>query len=181
MKKFFMMAAVCFACLTASAQAEVGSISIMPKVGVNFANVTEGDGDMKIGLVAGAEAEYQFAEKLSFTGGLLYSMQGSKGEGDDLKMDYINIPILANYEVIPGLKVKAGVQPAFLMSAKVGDFDIKDACKSFDLAIPVGASYQISDFVIDARYNFGLSGIYDGDGDGKNSVIQLTVGYKFAL
>lgn len=51
--------------------------------------------------------------------------------------------------------------------------------KSFDLSIPLGLSYEISDFVIDARYNLGLTKIIDnGDAKNKNSVIQITVGYK---
>ncbi len=176
-----MMAAVCLACLTANAQTEVGTITLQPKVGVNFANVTDSEGDMKFGLVAGAEVEYQMAEQFSLTGGLLYSMQGTKDSDAKMKLDYLNIPILANYEVIPGLKVKAGVQPAFLMSAKVEDVDIKDICETFDFSIPIGASYEFSDFVIDARYNIGVTSIGKGDDSGKNSVIQVTVGYKFAL
>ena len=51
-----------------------------------------------------------------------------------------------------------------------------------DLSIPIGLSYEISDFVIDARYNFGLTHIYKDDpGSSKNGVIMLTVGYKIPL
>ena len=57
---------------------------------------------------------------------------------------------------------------------------LEDAVKGFELSIPVGLSYEISDFVIDARYNFGVTKVLDGD-DCKNSVFQFTVGYKFAL
>ena len=118
-------------------------------------------------------------------------MQGVKGDGDaKIKTEYINIPILANYYVAPGLAIKAGVQPGFLMSCKMddgeGDVDAKDFAEKFDLSIPVGVSYEISDFVIDARYNFGLTNVWKDDykkllGDAKNSVISLTVGYKFGL
>ena len=52
--------------------------------------------------------------------------------------------------------------------------------KKFDLSIPLGLSYEFSDFVIDARYNLGLTKIAE-DMDGKNSVIMLTVGYKISL
>ena len=51
-----------------------------------------------------------------------------------------------------------------------------------DLSIPIGLSYEISDFVIDARYNFGLTHIYKDDpGSSKNGVIMLTEGYKIPL
>jgi hypothetical protein len=53
----------------------------------------------------------------------------------------------------------------------------KDGLKKFDFSIPLGLSYEIEDFVIDARYNLGLGKVDDVDGS-KNSVIMLTVGYK---
>jgi hypothetical protein len=79
------------------------------------------------------------------------------------------------------------VQPAFLTSAKDktsgNSVDIKDACNKFDFSIPVGLSYEISNVVIDARYNFGLTKVYKGSDviKSKNSVIQITLGYKFDL
>ncbi len=51
----------------------------------------------------------------------------------------------------------------------------------------MGVSYQIPTIpiVIDARYNLGLTKVNkeseEGYKDLKNNVIQLTVGYKFAL
>ena len=105
-------------------------------------------------------------------------------DGDDkLKLGYLNIPILANYYVIPGLAIKAGVQPGFLLSAKDEDGDDeKDGMNSFDLSIPIGASYEYKNFVFDARYNFGLTKINKhGSNSHKNSVFMITVGYKFAL
>ena len=185
MKKFMMMVAMAFATLTASAQAEAGTLTLKPFVGMNLANVTKLDGDMKVGVVAGAELGYQATDAFAVTAGVAYSMQGSKAKNNDvkLKMDYLNIPILANYYVVKGLAIKAGVQPGFLLSSKLGDADIKDGCKKFDLSIRMGLSYEISDFVIDARYNLGLTKSFKGDDvEGtKHSVIQITLGYKFAL
>lgn len=43
------------------------------------------------------------------------------------------------------------------MSAKVEDVDYKDACKKMNISIPIGVSYEFSDFVIDAHYNLGLT------------------------
>ena len=183
MKKFMMMVAMAFATLTASAQAEAGTLTLKPFVGMNLANMTKSEGDMKIGVAAGAELGYQVSDAFALTAGVGYSMQGVKLDGGKIKMDYLNIPVLANYYVVKGLAIKAGIQPGFLLSAKAGDTDIKDGCKKFDLSIPVGLSYEISDFVIDARYNLGLTKSFKGDDvEGtKNSVIQITLGYKFAL
>ena len=183
MKKFMMMVAMAFATLTASAQAEAGTLTLKPLVGINVANITDDDGDAKVGLAAGAELGYQLNESFAVTAGAIYSMQGAKSEGVKLNLDYINIPILANYYITKGLAVKAGIQPAFKVKseakADVVSVDM-DGFKSFDLSIPVGLSYEVSDFVIDARYNWGISKVLEGF-DSKNTVFQFTVGYKFAL
>lgn len=185
MKKIMMIAALMVATLSANAQ----QMFIKPMVGGQLTTLT-GDGvegaKMKFGLVAGAEFGYNFSEQLGLTAGLLYSMQGSavKNSDDKWKTDYLNIPVLLNFYAAPGFAIKAGVQPGFLMSAKAGDHDMKDNCEKFDFSIPLGLSYEISDFVIDARYNLGLSSILKDangihwDAKAKNSVIMLTVGYK---
>ena len=180
-----MIAVMMVATLTASAQQEAGTWSITPKVGFNLANLS-GDIDgnsMKFGLVAGAEAMYQFTPMIGLSAGLLYSMQGCEGEGDSkLNIDELNIPVLANFYVAPGFALKAGLQPGLIVSAKekAGDYsvDVKDAMQSLEISVPIGASYEFSDFVIDARYNLGLSKLNKGNGSIRNSVFQITVGYK---
>ena len=185
MKKMMMIAVMLVATLTASAQQDPGTWSITPKVGFNLANLA-GDVDgtsMKFGLVAGAEAMYQVSPMIGLSAGLLYSMQGAEGKGDTkANYDFLNIPVLANFYVAPGFALKVGLQPAFVMSAKEKggnvEVDVKDYTQSIILDVPIGASYEFSNFVIDARYNLGVSKINKGDGSVRNSVIQLTVGYK---
>lgn len=186
MKKLLMIVAMMVATLSANAQNEVGQVTLKPMVGMTLATITDFDNvKMKAGLVAGVEAEYGISENFGITGGVLYSMQGCKAkEGDGkMKLDYINVPILANYYVIPGLAIKAGIQPGFLMSAKDHDGNsFKDEMKKVDISIPLGASYEFENFVIDARYNLGLTkGNKNGSASNKNSVLMFTVGYKFAL
>ena len=194
MKKMFLTAAMMLASVATFAQNAVGQITIQPKVGLNIANVTDADDvDARIGLAAGAEFEYGVTDMIGVSAGLVYSMQGYKfSEGNydtTVKLDYLNVPILANVYVAPGLAVKLGVQPGFKLSSKVkmegsgtsieGESD-DDGVKGFDLAIPVGVSYQYQNIVLDARYNWGVTKVFD-DGDSKNSVFQITLGYKFAL
>lgn len=185
MKKLFMLAV---AAMLATMSVNAQQMFIKPMVG---GTLTTFSGDVhnnkvKVGLVAGAEFGYNFAENMGVTVGALYSMQGSaiKDVDDKIKMNYLNIPVLFNYYIIPGLAIKAGVQPGFLMSSKYGDTDMKDYSKKFDLSIPMGLSYEISDFVIDARYNLGATNFLKDnnglfwDGKARHSVIMLTVGYK---
>lgn len=195
MKKLMIMAAFMVAAVTANAQGEVGSLTIQPKIGMNLATMTKMD-DTKIlvGMAGGIEAEYVVANKFSVALGALYSKQGCAFDTDidyaHYSMDYLNIPIVANYYIIPGLAIKAGIQPSFLMGAKYkikedgysDSGDIKDDCKTFDLAIPLGASYEYKNFVFDARYNLSVLKVNKrGDDNIRNSVIQFTLGYKLPI
>lgn len=192
MKKILLMAVVMLASVASYAQQAVGTFTLQPKIGMNVASLTKCDGcDPRIGLAAGVEAEYQATDIFSVSAGLIYSMQGNKAKEEGVtlttKLDYINIPILANVYVTKGLAVKLGVQPAFNVSDKQklsggkASVEAEDVgAESFDFSIPVGLSYEYNNVVFDARYNFGVTNIADG-GDSKNSVFQFTLGYKFAL
>lgn len=192
MKKILLMAVVMLASVASYAKQAVGTFTLQPKIGMNVASLTKCDGcDPRIGLAAGVEAEYQATDIFSVSAGLIYSMQGNKAKEEGVtlttKLDYINIPILANVYVTKGLAVKLGVQPAFNVSDKQklsggkASVEAEDVgAESFDFSIPVGLSYEYNNVVFDARYNFGVTNIADG-GDSKNSVFQFTLGYKFAL
>lgn len=194
MKKFLASALMFLAASTATfAQHEVGSVTLQPKVGVNIASLTKNDGgDPRWGFVGGLELEYQATDIFSLTGGVLYSQEGAKndlqGGKVTTKLDYINIPILANVYVAKGLAVKLGVQPAFNVNSEVklasgnSSTSHNTDAKTFDFSIPVGLSYEFSGVpvVIDARYNWGLTKVADNF-DSKNSVFQITLGYKFDL
>ena len=199
MKKVLVVAALMLSSVSTFAQHAVGSFNLQPKVGVSIANLTElKDTDPRVGVVAGVEGEYQASDIISVSAGVLYSMQGSKYEYELLnqkykstnKLDYINVPIMANVYVTKGLAVKLGVQPGFNVSSSnkqevntfagsgSSTFDVK--AKSVDFSIPVGLSYEYNNFQLDARYNWGLTKAFE-NGKAKNSVFQITLGYKFDL
>lgn len=191
MKKIMLVAALMLSSVATFAQHAVGSFNLQPKVGVNIANVTEFKGtDPRVGLVAGLEGEYQATDIFSVSAGVLYSMQGAKGDWGNLinatnRLDYINVPIMANVYVVKGLAVKLGVQPGFNVSNKIAannrnTVDNLVKAQSVDVAIPVGVSYEYNNFQLDARYNWGVSKAYKFD-KAKNSVFQITLGYKFDL
>lgn len=168
----------------ASAQHAVGGLTLQPQVGMTISTFTSKDNaKMKVGLVAGAELEYQATDMLGIAAGVQYAMQGSAVDGfdDNQNYDYLNIPIRAKVYVAPGFSINGGMQFGFLTRAKWDDADLKDQAESFDFSIPLGASYEISNVVIDAHYNLGLTKVPKKGGDSKNSVIMLTVGYRFDL
>ena len=100
------------------------------------------------------------------------------------------------HPLFKGFALKAGIQPGINLSAKAEihgkESDInEDYMNSFEFAIPVGLSYEFRNFVLDARYIFGVTKIFNEDKinkDGfefdlgsKNLGFQLTLGYKFTL
>ena len=86
----------------------------------------------------------------------------------------------------PGFAVKLGLQPGFNVNSKAkpkgngGSVEADIDAKTVDLSIPIGLSYEFSNFVIDGRYNWGLTKVAK-DSDCKNSVFQITLGYKLPL
>ena len=173
MKKLFLMAVLTLASVGTFAQSRVGSTTIQPKIGLNVSTV--GDGDWKAGCAFGAELQHQFNRKMAVAGGLLYSFQGCKGDHSSWNPGYLNIPVTLNYYVAKNFALKAGLQPAFMVSK-----DNAEGVNTFDLAVPVGMSYEFQNIVLDARYNIGVTKV-PKHGDGYTNVLQLTIGYKFKL
>ena len=159
MKKVLLSIAALFTVATYASAQETG-FGFGPKVGINLSNQTLLDGDYKTGLTAGVFADYRFSNLFALSADVLYSRQGTKGEGVKVKTDNLNIPILANFYLVKGLAVKAGIQPGFLLKAKNNDVDVKAAYKKADVAVPVGVSYLFNcGLILDARYNIGLTSL----------------------
>ena len=207
MKKLFTMVVLMTISLTALAQHEEDDITIQPKVGMTISNITDGD-NWKINLTYGVEFERFFTDQFSASLGVMFTNQGCKYKvytdyGDigvesyPIKLDiyYGTLPIMANYYVLPGLALKAGIQPAFRVKARVEQDGTKidldraidamydgndNKLRTFDLSIPVGFSYEFKGITFDARYNIGVTKlISDTDESIYNKVFIMTLGYKF--
>lgn len=197
MKKMMMMLLMATVALTASGQKTLrdnGTFTLQPKVGLGI-GVLSGewqtasgvDNKSRTGFVAGVEGEYYVNNWLGIAAGLNYAQQGWKFKGNGIdettKLDYLNIPLTGNFYVAKGLALKTGLQFGILMSAKIEDADIKDACEKLNLSIPLGISYEISNVVLDLRYNVGLNKTNKADNGNKarSDLFQITLGYKFEL
>ena len=186
MKKILLLAVVMFASLNVKAQQSTGELELIPKIGFNLANLA-GDvnnNSIKFALFGGAEAMYQVSPMIGLSGGLLFSAQGCEFDGDvSESMTFLNIPCLANFYVAPNLALKIGLQPAFCLSAKIKDTHTSNdlSTQTIVLDLPFGISYEFGSFMIDARYNLGLSKTNKNGGSIRNSVFQIGVGYKIPL
>ena len=215
MKKILVFAAFVLSTTAMFAQQEKGTFVVRPMVGISLSTFGttesltylgssyETDSKWKTGFTGGAEVGYQVNKWLQPSVGLFYSQQGSKiektaavasvgsaSETTTLKMGYLTVPVLANFYVAKGLALKIGVQPCVLLSAndKTNDYNFKDKCKSFELQIPFGVSYEYMNIVVDARMNIPCTKVFKKDAvdgfvltDARNNMFQFTLGYNFAL
>ena len=209
MKKFFVLAVVAMmATIGVTAQNvrhDIGTFTLKPAAGLSVGSLggsftyyisdlgtrTEFEDEMRGAFVGGVEAEYYILNWLSASGGAYYTMQGwrMKEKVSDTKwnvnLDYLNIPVLANFYVLKGFALKVGVQPGFLLSAKYDGYNIKDQCKGFNLSLPIGLSYEFKNGItIDWNTNFGLTPINKestNDDNYRSNCAWLTLGYKFSL
>ena len=200
-----ILTAILTMAVVAKAQHEEGDFMVQPKVGLNIATLSDADKAIT-DLHFGIEAEYMVTDNFSLGLGAILSNQGAKYDYWDesgqnkytVDLDYVHVPILASYYVLPGLAVKAGVQPGFKMRAKakiddrtvdldelykvssyVLDEDIK--VSKFDLSIPVGISYEYKNIVVDARYNWGLIKVMNVGDAFYNRCFMVSLGYKLEL
>lgn len=191
MKKLFLfMLGLAGMCTVASAQTGFGW---GVKGGLNLTGVSNFEhSQTKTGFVVGAFADYRFTDHFALSADVLYSRQGvSFGKEEDVRtkerLNYLNVPILANYYIVGGLAVKAGIQPGFLLNSKAVAKQDGNTVKSdieglsgADFSIPVGVSYDCPfGIILEARYNIGVSNIASEGGSSRNSVFSIMVGYRF--
>ena len=195
MKKIMMIAVMAVMCLTASAQnhrRSGGAITLQPMIGLSYGTLrgeystTSGtikydNDDPRYGLAVGAEGEYYFDNGwFTLSAAALYMQQGCKISSVTTKLDFINIPVLANFYVAKGFALKIGLQPGFL----VGD-NVEGECKSFNFSIPVGLSYEFKNGItLDLRGGYSLTRVDKFDNDDFKYYTDggsLTIGYKFEL
>jgi hypothetical protein len=139
------------------------------------------------------------AAKIGIQPEIIFSQQGSKVEIDskdfESNFSYVNIPIILKLYTVAGINIQAGPQFGFITNAETpvqdqlnpGSYkveDVKDKMKSSDFTVALGLGWDLPfGLTIDARYNLGLSKIYDKapsqqTEDAKNQVFQLSLGYK---
>lgn len=205
MKKLILCAAVAaFGFTTIHAQ---DGIQFGAKAGVNFAKLTGDDvedADGRTGIHFGLVAEIPVSEKFSVQPELVYSQQGLQQDTPDgeskLKLDYLNVPVMAKFYVSDGFAIEAGPQFGFNVSAKSEiqiegadgneiseiERELEDTVEGFDFGFGGGVSYKMATgLFFQARYIIGLTSVYEASNEGifqddlNNSTLSLSIGYMF--
>lgn len=188
MKNVLVFVVMLMACVSGFSQ----TFQLGLKAGVNVSNYTGGDFSnvskkALVGFHAGAFIAFQLGDHFALQPEALFSTQGAKiesaGNKQNLKVSYINVPVMAKYRFTGGFYIEAGPQVGFKVSEDVPNMGIKDFAKNLDLSVAGGIGFHSSmGLGIGARYIAGLSKVGDFDAstanpDFKNSVIQVSLFY----
>lgn len=191
MKKFNLLALGITTALFSFAQT---SAKFGLKGGVNISTLNwedDRDGDSRIGLHVGGLAHIHLSPQWALQPEVYYSGEGGKmpvssSEEVTWKNDYINIPLLVQYNFDNGFRLQAGPQLGLLVSSKVEDQDgaeddADEIFKSTNVGLSFGLGYLThSGFGIDGRYNLGLNRITESSyEEAKGRSFQIGVFYLF--
>lgn len=229
MKKLFLGLALAGSLFSYAQEKETKTTSASPvtfgvKGGFNATTITKADDydndqKLKAGFHAGVFVNIPIAEKFSIQPELLFSQLGSKSEESykyhsgnsgfkqeydfKLNLNYLTMPVMVQYNILPQLYVEAGPEFGVLLGGKFkGDKTLtategsvttvttekysekvnKDFYNTFNFGIGIGAGYYFTDnFGVTARFTAGItdvSKINKGDAV-RNNAFQVGVAYKF--
>ncbi|MDO6390475.1 porin family protein [Pontibacter sp. BT731] len=163
------------------------------KGGVNFATLRGSDADVLgnfKGLTtfhAGVYTQFSLGNTFSIQPEALYSRKGIERNDSTFRFDYLEVPILAVFNITETVSVHLGPQVGVLMSAKEDDTEVSiEPLNTFAYGLAAGAEARLSIFRLGARYNLGLEDLRKENNEGKkisqdlkHGVFQVYLGVGF--
>jgi len=201
MQKIFTTILVVLGICT-TAMAQTGKTEVGINVGLNEATVTasgETNTHYRTGFNVGISVDYYFSDAWSIKGKLAYDQKGwnngfiSNGNSTlitDYKVNYITIPVLANWHFgrTRNWYLDFGPYVGILTSASesAGGTDLKQAFNSTDVGLDlgIGVKFPIADktkFFIELNGAAGITDlIKNNTGDAiRNSASAINIGFSF--
>ena len=192
MKRLFLL----FLILISTGIAANAQLRFGVKGGANLATMNDSEAKIRVAPNLGVLGQYSFpGSGVAVQFEVLYSAQGATAKEDGYSFtaayDYINIPVLMQYYVAPGLNLEFGPHVGFLTSAKLkasesgvsATVDVKDECNTVDYGLNFGAAYELPSLPLGffARYSLGLGDVIKdmGHSSNNNRVIQIGAFYRF--
>jgi len=165
------------------------------KGGLNFASFsgTNDSFDNRTGFTIGGFAKFSLpATPFAIQPEIQYSQKGAEENGNEIRIDYVEFPILLKYALVPGgiaqPNIFAGPYAGIRVLAESeagsggifgGAANIENQVNAIDYGGAVGIGMDIevgtSIFTIDARYSHGFRDVFKSE-SGKNGVFAVTVG-----
>jgi hypothetical protein len=194
------------------ASASAQSFQVGAKGGINFASISWNNSDPKPaissrkgGIIGGYVAKD--GKKMGLAVEVLYSQKGAHLDFSttgliqtaDLKLDYVEIPVLFRFNIpndktvihiyagpVFAFSVKDEIEQTFRTTTQTTPATVTtdDAgAKSSDTGIAIGAQFDVHKFLVDVRYNWGLIDVVKDPGPDdpkvKNNCFSLMFGYRF--
>lgn len=152
--------------MNTSAQQKKFNLVLVAGINASQVNGDKLAGFDKIGILAGAGINRQVNKKAGWQFEILYSEKGSKDVAgpNNLQIDtifrfnYIDIPIMFNYNLYEKLMIQAGVYNGVRIKAVYDDyvnkFDRTKQIRTMDYGVCLGVNYSITD---NWKLNFRVS------------------------
>lgn len=126
----------------------------------------------KIGYFGGFVAKYPLSRDFALQGEVYYNMIGSKSKNhpeaepfrDNNNIDYISVPILAQYKISPEFYVETGPEVSINVSSKNKNldtgqvFNMKEVTKTTTFFWGIGTGYYFNENIaVNFRANIGIT------------------------
>lgn len=164
---------------------------------VKFAGDPDPKSEFNTGFSAGFFTNIPVSAGFSFEPSLEYSQKGAKyttlGNSEvKTKITYIDLPLMAKYNLTPAFGIYAGPQVAFFVDQETKVVTSNDGTSTFEgdnesyrkslAGGKAGISYNFGSVMLNASYATDLQNLYkenSGNRDLKNQVINVGLGYSF--
>jgi hypothetical protein len=176
-------------------------VNVSVKSGINIATTKDlmESSTSRTGFYAGAQAVIPLFKKLFFQTELLFSTKGSKyrvyttEKASALRMNYLNLPLLAGYNITDKTRLLLGAELGYLLEAQLrtpyNKMTVTESFpRKFDVGIAIGATQKFGKRLgFEARYIYGLPDFYQVDNagarvnnkDASHRVFQGGLFYRF--
>jgi hypothetical protein len=211
MKNLLLASVLTFAtaaCVQAQEQQTTSETGVNSKFGIkgglNLTNLyvdEASDEQLKAGFNAGIFWKLAVAKGFSIQPELLYSQKGTKATYDNFiqgdgeyrfNLNYVELPLLAVINLGKHFNIHAGPYAGYLLSADVTDMDddgsingvaelSEDNFERFDFGLAGGIGFDIENFTIGGRYNYGLREIGDEGLTGQLTRNSKNAGFSIYL
>ena len=188
-----------------SASSLICAQSFGVKGGANIATISKekswDDTNARLGYYVGAYMHAPINSIFSIQPEVLYNSVGVKYENGrashTLGLDYVSVPIMFQFELIPKFYVEAGPQMSFLIGnsdrnktddvVTIKKYRNNSNYNNFDLSGGVGLGFRVNNITIGARYLVGFTDIKksgsttwsNDDKQLRNNALQIGLQYGF--
>lgn len=171
------------------------------KAGVNLSTMSNGMEfnpafGMGVGFRAGVMGNFHWGQRtansLPGTGWiglqpeLMYSYQTVKSDGGDIKMNYIQLPVMLKFYPLSLLSVEAGPEFSYLFSTSPEFVTVDEKiirvgkCQGLNVGVGIGLAYEFrTGLTLGTRYSIGLTDMAKNLKWKNSGNFQVTVGWLF--